>query len=261
MRSTLATLILGISLVAGCEVGDAGGGGGGGGGGDDTGGGGADAAVGETPKLAVTVDKATINTELMSSNQITVTLTSTGGFSGPVTLTPSVVDSASAPVTGWTAGLNMTSVNVPENGTASAVLTLTIPSNTGVLAGTVKIDASSSLGAQSVSSTVTAANRVTISVKNNGLGQCVYPTGMTSTTIKLGATLRFINTATIAGDVVRIHMDENAANTSGLKHEQADIIGTATYDQVPTGVDADGVGWYCHTPGNNPGNLKIIVAP
>lgn len=208
-----------------------------------------------TPKLAMSIDKTTVATELMSTTQITVTLTSTGGFTGPVTLTPSVVDGAGAAVPGWTAGLNMTSVNVPADGTATAVLTLTIPSNATALAGTVKIDASSSLGAQSASATVTAANRVTISVKNNG-GQCVYPAGMTTTTVKVGTTLRFVNTATTPGDVVRIHINPNGA---GLNHEQADILGpTQPYDQVPNAAGAN-IGWYCHTPGNDPGNLRITV--
>src|SRR5262245_46356428 len=43
------------------------------------------------PALAMSVDKPTISTELKTTSMVTVTLTGSGGFSGPVTLAASVV--------------------------------------------------------------------------------------------------------------------------------------------------------------------------
>jgi hypothetical protein len=252
MRSSLVSVLLGLSFVAACNVGDAGTGPGGGGGDDvqpqpDA------PVVSATPKLAVSIDKPTISTELMSTNQITVTLTGSDGFTGPVTLAISAVDGASAPLTAWTVGLNTTTVNVPLNGTATAVATVNIPSENKGLAATIKIDATSSAGSSSVSSAITVANQVSIALTSDGTA-CTYPAGMTTTTISVGSKLRFVNKST--ADSIRIHMQNGDA--IGLTHAQADTAPNGAYEKTPTGTST-GVGWYCHTPGNDPGNLKIVV--
>ena len=101
MRSSLVSVLLGLSFVAACNVGDAGtgGGGGGGGGGDpqpDAGG-----SQDPVPRVALSVDKPAVSTELLTKNMITVTLTGSGGFAGDVTLAATVVDASSQPVPGW----------------------------------------------------------------------------------------------------------------------------------------------------------------
>src|SRR5262245_8653582 len=142
MRALLLTPVLGLSLVA-CTVGQ------GGIGGDDVaatcGNGTIDpnetcddrntvdgdgcsstCQTEATPRLDVTVDKTTLATELATTSMLTVTLTGSDGFGGPVTLAPSVLDAANAPLTAWTIALDKTTVDVPVNGTATAVATLTI---------------------------------------------------------------------------------------------------------------------------------------
>ena len=119
-------------------------------------------SVEASPALSVTVDKATVMTELMSETLLTVTLTSSGGFAGPVDLTGSAVNAQNSPLSGWTVTFDTPTLTVPANGTITAVATLKIPSENKGLAGTITIDAASSLGAKTTTSAVTVLNQVTI---------------------------------------------------------------------------------------------------
>lgn len=251
MRSTLVSALLGLSLLTGCEVGDPGNGGG-----PDAGAAEVDAPA-AVPRLAVTVDKPTVMTELGASTMITVTLTGTGGFAGAVTLTATVVDGAGAAIPGWTVGLNQATVNVAENGTAVAVATLQVPTRNGGLTGTVKIDAVSSLGTQSLTSAVTALNQVSVTVTENA-GQCVYPSSAPLEVVA-GTKVRFVNK--FATDNITIHVDGNA---NGVNHESdpGHAINTA-YEQEVTGTTGT-ITWYCHAPGPNLGGANprfTVVAP
>lgn len=256
MRSSLFTVLLGLSLVAACDVGDAGeggGGGGGGGGGAGGGGGGPDAAV-LAPRLDVSVDKPTINTELGSSSMVTVTLTSSGGFSGAVNLTATVVDGTGAPLAGWMVALNSATVNLTENGTGSAVATLAIPPNAAELTGKIKIDVVSSLGSTTQMSEVTALKQVTLNITENAQGQCVYPTtpSMMNLQVKAGTKIRFINKFTT--DNVAIH-----SNGGAFGHENND--GHAPNTAYEVTVNTGTANWYCHSPGPTVNNLSVTVVP
>lgn len=260
MRSTLVTVLLGLSLVAGCEVGSAGGGGGGGGG-DDTGGGGGgggpDAAV-AVPRLDVSIDKPSVATELASSNMVTVTLVGSGGFSGAVNLTGSVVDAAGAVIPGWTVTFSTATVNLAANGMGTAVATVMIPSDTVALAGKVKIDAVSTLGSQTVNSDVTALKQVTLNITENAQGQCVYPTATTmmNLAVKAGTKIRFVNKFTT--DNVAIHSQAAVqGGTSAFNHETN--TGHAPNTAYEVTVNAGSSSWYCHAPGPTVGNLKVTV--
>jgi plastocyanin len=206
----------------------------------------------------VTVDKPTINTELKSTSMVTVSFQASGGFSGPVNLTASVVDAANAPLTGWTVALDSSTVNLAADGSATAVATLTIPSENRGLAGTIKIDATSSLGTVNLTSTVTVQNQVTIPVSLNN-NQCVYPPAGTIQ-MTVGSKIRFLNTAT--DDNITIHVDNggNANTAPGVPHQSdpGSAPGTA-YERTITGLaGGDGTfSWYCHAPGPNVGGLKI----
>jgi hypothetical protein len=259
MRSTIATLILGLSLVAGCEVGDAGGGGGGGGGGDDVQGG-TDASVSQTPRLAVTVDKPTISTELMTTTQVTVTLTGSGGFGGMVTLAATPLTDADAPLPGWTVGFNTTTVSVPVDGTGTAVATLTLPSENRGLSGKVRIDATSSLGVQSTSSMVTALNQVSFDVTLSANGQCVYPAAATKS-VTVGTKVRFVNKAT---DNITIHVESTTQGgpTYGVTHQpDPGSLPGAAYEKTINASGTTPIKWYCHAPGPTVNNLLIMAVP
>jgi len=227
------------------------------GGDDDTGGG--------TPTLNVALDKDTIPTELGTSNVATLTLTGSGGFSGAVTVSASVVNGAGAAIAGWTVALDTGSVTLAENGTATVKATVKIPSLKGAdMAGTLKFDVSGAgVTAQSKTSAITAADQVTLVVKEDAAGKCIYPTadgvGSTTggmiTTVAVGTTIHWVN---MSNDITNLIIHNDSAGT-GLAHE-SQTAGQGTpmnqfYSQVTTGAGTEG--WYCH--GNNNPNGNTIV--
>jgi hypothetical protein len=121
-----------------------------------------------------------------------------------------------------------------------------------MLAGTLKVDVTSSLPAISKSADVTVANQITLVLTSNLQGQCVYPTPAT-TNLKSGAKVIFLNMSSDNTFVMRIHSN----GVAGIAHEQVDTPVGQSYEQTTSGTGNDG--WYCHTPGNDPGNLIISV--
>lgn len=207
----------------------------------------------QTPKVDISLDKPTITSDLLQTHMITVTLGASGGFSGAVNLTGTAVDANNQPLPGWTVAFNTPTVNLSANGNTNAVATLTIPSEARGLAGTVKITATSSLGAVEKTSAVTVANQLTIQMTlNNGL--CVYPAAGTINVLA-GTKVRWLNKAATN---VTIHIGNGGAN--GFNH-QADP-GTApngVYEQTATGAPGGNITWYCHAPGPTVSNLLLKV--
>lgn len=201
------------------------------------------------------LDKPTVNTELASSNMVTVTFAASGGFSGSVNVTATAVDAGGAPITGWTVALNQSTVNIPVNGNGSAVATLQIPSNATALTGKIKIDVVSPLGTVTKMSDVTALKQITLNVTESAQGACVYPTTNKDITIKTGTKVRFTNKFTTQ-DAIIIHGDgvvphENQNGPGHLPDGAYEI----TFNTAGTGD------WYCHSPGPNLGanNPKVTV--
>ncbi len=275
MRIALLAALLGLSLV-GCagQIGDAGGGGDDvapspdcGNGAIDTGetcddgattsgdGCSATCQTEATPRLDISVDKPTISTELMSTNMVTVTLTGSDGFTGAVNLAATLVNATDTPITAWTVALDTSTVTVPIDGTATAVATLTIPSDSKVLTGSLKIAATSSAGVGTFTSTsaVTATNQVTINMKLDANGQCIYPAAGT-TNLVVGSNVRWLNTeAADSGNRITIHI--NNGDQYGVPHQSdpGSDPGTA-YERTLTGTPAGTFSWYCHAPGPDVGN-------
>ena len=247
MRLSLVSALLGLSLAA-CTgtIGEDGGGGGGGRGPD---------AASAVPRLDAAVDKPTITTELSTTTMVTVTLEGSGGFSGPVSLTASVVDPASTPMNGWTVTLDTSNVTIDANGTASVVATMTIPSVNRGLAATLKIDATSSLGTVNMTSAVTVQNQVTLPVRFNG--NCQYPGNVS---VRAGTKVRFLN-AGGPNDELIIHTNGDA---NGIPHGDngTAITQGLAYETTATGTSGT-VDWYCHSPGPDLGgnNPKITIVP
>lgn len=213
--------------------------------------------AGETKKLNVTVDKPTINTELNTDTMITVTLTGEMGFGGEaVNLTGSVVDAGGAALAGWTVTFNNASVTVPVDGTATAVATVHVPSVNSGLAGTVKINAASSLGMQTTESAVTALNQVSFDIRNNG-AQCANDFNLTPVSVKVGTKVRFVNKFATAGSLVTVHVQDGGA--LGVPHEPdpGHAVDTA-YERTITAAGGTFT-WYCHQPGPNPATDPSIT--
>ena len=205
-----------------------------------------------TPMLAATIDKPTVTTALGESATLIVNLTGSGGFSGPVTLTPSVMDAGGAPVSGWTMTMTPPTVNLAADGTASVTISVDIPTDTASLATTVKVGVSAaSVTAQTLTSAFTVANTYTIQIKagtGTGTHAGVFPTLLK---LKTGAQLIFHNADTIAH---RIHGNEGNGNT-GIAHEANDLQPGANYKVTPSGSDT----FYCHDHDIGPhGNLSLL---
>jgi len=203
---------------------------------------------------------------LKTSNPITVTLTSSNGFSGDVALVATVVDANNAPIPGWTVDLSAPSMTLAANGTATAVATLNIPAmNTG-LAGTMKVTAMSSAttGTNTVAATVTALNQVTFSIKADATTKrCEYPADggpANPATLALGTKVRFYNTGTVN---IEIHsggiISHQGKEPNGLDDPVTEP--NTAYEQLPTGTGT--ASWYCHAPSGNPDmgdlNPKFVV--
>ena len=230
-----------------------------------------------TPRVTATVDKPTLTTELKTSNRIAVTVAGSGGFSGAVTLAASVVDANNVALAGWTVALDSSTLDLPANGTATANATLTIPSQAMALAGTVKVDVTSSLGAQSVTSAVTALNQVTFAIHvDTTSGLCVFPTNMGHTAnpdaITIGTKVRWFNDAAVGAPNFEIHMggSPTPVSTFGFSHQGQSPGGLAdpttepgtAYEQTATAASgAEQITWYCHLPDSGsgtPGELLTV---
>lgn len=264
-------LVLGLSLV-GCITGEIGPTGDPNEMGDDGTGSGSGSGSGSnnTARVNLTTDNPTVNTELGTTSMITVNVDA-AGFTGPVTLTASVINPTTmAAVPGWSVALSTSTVNVTADGVTPVVATLTIPSqNGGQLSGVVKVDATSSAGTSSAMSTVTALNQVTLAVTDNN-GKCGYPAG--GLTVKLGTKVRFLNKFTAA---IVIHSNNtNVIGHQGQGSAPADQGGNIAVDgayEVVTGSDrsdggtlvAGNTSWYCHSPANDlgGGNPTVTVVP
>lgn len=254
MRTTVLAGLLALALPAclvgsgditsdpggggGGTTGGGGGGGGGGTGGGDQGGGGSGGGGGmtPTPKVAGTVDKTTVDTELATTTTLTYTITGSDGFSGAVNVTPSVVDAQGNPVTGWTLTANPTSVTLDTNGTQTVAVDVKIPSDNQALTPTVKLDLASSAPAVEVDSAFTIKNQVTITIDaGTGAGSphTNLPLPNSRLQIHSGTKVIFHNADTINH---RIHAD------GGINHEPTDLTPGNDYITTPSG-DAD---WYCH---------------
>jgi hypothetical protein len=203
-----------------------------------------------SPTFTVALDKASVATELMTSNPLTVTLTSALGFTGDVALAAQVVDSTGTAIPGWSVSFDKATVTVPANGTATAVATLMIPSDSAMLAGTVKITANNTtVGMQAAQAPITATNQVTFPMTLNN-NACVLPFNTTAN-VKVGTKIRWLNMD--ATSRITIHMETPIRD--GLVHQpdpgsapgQAYVL-TAAVNSNGT-VDGKPMAWYCHAPG------------
>ena len=231
-----------------------------------------------TPAVSMTIDKPTIATELMTTNTATVTLTATGGFQGDVSLSAAVMDSTNAPITAWTTAFDHSTVTLAKNGTATATVTLTVPSDSAALSGTIQVSATATgVTIPQVTSAVTATNQVSFLIGFDATAGCVFPkaldgSAVTSTNpiqVKVNTKVRFVNMAQTATQMLVIHSDGDA---QGICHENrpggscpandttlpAQIAPNQAYEQ--TAVAAGGpFKWYCHNLGDTGVDPYITV--
>lgn len=270
MRTSVLATLLGLSLVA-CAGNISGGGG------DDdvpeTCGNGAvdpgeDCDGGEgcsatcttiaVPRLDISVDKPTIATELGTTNMVTVTLTSSGGFTGSVPVAATLVDGAGAAIADWIVAVNPPTVTVPADGTATAVVTFAVPTLKSALTGTLKI-ATTPTGAEGGTTTfdsqITVADQVTVMMKLDANGQCEYPAAGTIQ-LKVGSKIRWFNNELAGGSKITIHSNGINGQNTGVNHQGDPGSDPQTAYEQTTSVVGQSQ-WYCHAPGPTVNGLNI----
>ena len=213
-----------------------------------------------TPSLGVTADRTSIATELATSNSVTLTLRASGGYSGTATLVATALDTAGAPITGWTVTLDRTTVDLAADATATVVATLKIPSSINTLSGVVKVDATTSLGTVTAQSNVTVAKQITYAMTLNG-GKCVYPVAAgSSTTISQGTKVRWVNNDPAGRITIHIAAVGGKAIT-GFDHEPDPGMAPSggTFEQTAASTTG-AVDWYCHNRDSSQG-ITLRAAP
>jgi len=201
-----------------------------------------------TPKVAATVDKMTVDTELGKTETLTLTVTGTDGFAGDVTIQPTVVDSAGNPLTGWTLTANPATLTLSQNGTMTSMVSVKIPTDAAELAPIVKLAVSSTAPAVEADSALTVKKQVTLTF-DAGAGTAAPHQGLPQPNsrlmIRAGTKVIFHNGDTIPH---RIHGD------GGITHEPSDLAPGGDY-AVTVNADAD---WYCHDHENSNADVRLV---
>lgn len=237
---------MGITGVGG---GDESGDEGGGGGGEDIGGGGSGGGGGTpTPRVAATVDKIQVMSELGKTENLTITINSMDGFTGSVPVSALVMDGTTT-VTGWTVTPTPATVDLAAGGTATVTLAVKIPTDSTALQPQLKVD----LGGTSPSSLTSAFNvtkRVSISV-GTGTG-----TGSPHAGLPLNQPLRILAGTQLVftnNDTVQhvIHAD------GGINHQNTGQGMPGTNYMVTVNQDST---WYCHNH-EGAGQARVVNIP
>jgi hypothetical protein len=250
MRSILFASIAALAIPA-CtqEIGtgtggdDTGGGSGGGGGG----GGGSGTGSADTGNVSMTVDQTTVSTALGMTTMLTYTAASMNGYTGTITVTPTVADAGGTAITGWTLTPDQTSVALTAGGTATIKLTAAVPTNEAELAPVVTMAFSDGTTSSKVTSDFTVANILTITLDAVGTGvHATWPLKNDPIHILKGATVTFHN-----GDVIAHEIHSGG----GIKHESGPLPAGMDYTTTDVQAEAD---WYCHDHEGG-GNTRAIL--
>ncbi|HLL22202.1 MAG TPA: hypothetical protein VK427_08720 [Kofleriaceae bacterium] len=155
---------------------------------------------GGTPRVAGSIDKMTIATELGKTELVSLNLTSVDGFAGAATIAASLVDAANAPIPGVTVE-GPASVTLLANGSTPVQFSIKVPTTTtnSDVAGTLKFDVTSSAAPIAITSNVNVAAVYTVTYAA-GTGATInnHPGVVTGpVTLKRGAKIRFKNADTI----------------------------------------------------------------
>jgi hypothetical protein len=256
MRTPILAVALGVSLAGCLTLGDSGTAPSGGD--DDMGSTTGSNTMGSnaTPGVNVTMDRATVSSELGKTEVVTLTFTSVNSFSGNVTVTPSLVDGTGAVLT--TGGLTVTgpsSVAVASTAPASAMYTVTIPTDaTGTqMTADLKLDVASSAGTKSVTSAFTIAATYSVTYAAGlAANTAMHPLTGLKIKLKKGAKISLHNADTM------VHVTHG---DGGFKHEDIPTggqpNGTYTIDTSALAVGTMGsVGCHSH---NTPTYATVTI--
>jgi cysteine-rich repeat protein len=188
------------------------------------------------PRVTSSVDRQTIATELGKTEEITLTLQSVDGFTGPLGIT-AVVDYGVDPDGAWITAVDRPSVTLAADATEIVTIRVAVPTDTAGLTGSVNIDVTGAPEALTQSAAVTVANQYVLVIPaGTGANIPHANVGPINLRLRAGAKLIFSNQDTIAH---RIH-----GPGGSFPHEEAGggQPGGA-YEVSPT----QNATWYCHT--------------
>jgi hypothetical protein len=217
--------------------------------------------------IAIVTDAPTYNTQLMSTVTVNVTVTGSQGFSGLVALTAAITDSTETPITEWMTAFDSAMVSVPMNGSATAKLTVTIPStatpslmNKLTITGT---PGTTTVTAQAVTAMIAADNTLEIDMSATTMA-CNFPANA-DIQVAVGTTINWKNTGTANSFV--IHVDNSPTGT-GIDHQgETGALDPATtgpgaiWPEKVTAVGSGKVTWHCHLPDDATTQTLTIVMP
>ena len=194
------------------------------------------------PRVVVSVDNATVTSDLGVQTNVVVTATSEMGFTGAVTL------AATSDVADWKAALSTTSLTLSAGGTATAMLSIRAMGDTAGLTGNVKITAADSGPASDVS-VAAAFNPVLDVIFRDVGGVATYDTDFIGPPkpykLKAGRGIKVMNGSATAS--LTVHVD---AGIMGFPHEGPQTAPGGAYSGTTVAADAGKtVGFYTHNGG------------
>lgn len=195
-----------------------------------------------TPRVVLSVDKATVTTDLNVEEAITITATSKMGFAGDVMLTVTAADEASAPIEDWSIALANATLTVPADGEASTTVTLRALGDVEALAGSLNITGTSEVTVTDASVAVAFNPVLVVTFNDNGNGNCVYPTGRSVNNpwrLKVDRAIRVVNGSPNLG--LQVHV----SSIAGFPHQQNVSPPGGAYERTVTNA-GDGADFYCH---------------
>jgi len=198
-----------------------------------------------TPHATLSVDKASVTSDLGVDEVITITATSADGFAGDVALTLAVTDGTTA-ITDWSTMLAANTLTVPAGGSATTTLKLSAMGDASALTGSIKVSGDHDATDATVAVTFNPLLRITFN--DDGNGACAYSIAHNNPgaawNLKVGRQISIVNGAATLG--MTVHTD---ATVTGFPHETGKTAAGDAYTKTVTTAGETST-FYCHNPGN-----------
>lgn len=197
-----------------------------------------------TPQdYAMELDTTVVDLLLAESATFTVTVRSQG-FAGTVDLAVT-----GAPES-WTVAVEPAQVVLEADGSATATVTVTVPSDGEAVSALINVVANAALGPRQLAATVNVTNELRIVIPaGTGLGGHPFPPAVR---VRLGATVTFYNADT---ERHRIH---SSVDGDGFPHQESPGIAQGESYSVTPEL-AIGYDYYCHDHGDGQGTGVVLV--
>ena len=201
--------------------------------------------TGSTPSISAAVDQSSVTTDLGTTVKLTYTFASQNGYVGNVTLSPTAM-------TGWTFTATPSTVALTDGGTATAELTVTVPTAPASLTPSIALGINDGTNTTTVSSAFSIANQLTVNLDAAGATMATHtawPAKNIPIRIHSGTVIIFHNADTVAHEI-------HAAG--GILHEGGALQAGADYKTAPVTTAAT---WYCHLHEAGTDSRGVTIVP